>query len=220
MVEQSPERALTNVPAGVRYLHLPHPSDPLGWRKAWALNVGVQAAQAPVVVCHDADILVPVGYAREALRVLAEGAEVAQLGRFLFYLGPSASAQVIASGSLRGAAAPDRVSQNWPGGTIAIRRRTFEEIGGFDEEFVGWGGEDNEFFDRCLSRRFARHAHLPFVHLWHPEQPRKDDPMYREEARIRLEGFLNRDRAARIEVLRRRPIAGSAVPETARPFSR
>ena len=206
VVEQSQESALTSVPEGVRYVHLPHPSDPLAWRKAWALNVGVRTARAPVVVCHDADILVPVGYAREALRVIAEGAEVAQLGRFLFYLGRAATARVVASGSLRGAGAPERVNQNWPGGTIALRRCTFDEIGGFDDEFVGWGGEDNEFFDRCLSRRFLRHAHLPFAHLWHPAQPRKDDPVYREEARIRLEQVLRRDRALRIETLRRRQL--------------
>jgi len=52
-----------------------------------------------------------------------------------------------------------------------------------------------------------------------PRAAAQDDPVYREEARIRLEGFLNRDRAARIEALRRRPTAGSAVPETARPVS-
>jgi GT2 family glycosyltransferase len=109
------------------------------------------------------------------------------------------------------------VNQNWPGGTIAVRRQTFDEIGGFDEEFVGWGGEDNEFFDRCLSRRFWRHAHLPFVHLWHAEQPRKDDPAYREEARIRLERFLQRDRGERIEALRRRVTVGDGVPAPVRP---
>ena len=59
------------------------------------------------------------------------------------------------------------------GGSIALSRRVYEEIGGFDEEFVGWGGEDNEFWDRCLTRRIYPFAYLPLIHLWHELQPGK-----------------------------------------------
>ena len=59
------------------------------------------------------------------------------------------------------------------GGSIAISRQTFFEIGGFDEAFLGWGGEDNEFWDRAQSRRVWPYAYLPFVHLWHELQSGK-----------------------------------------------
>jgi hypothetical protein len=49
-------------------------------------------------------------------------------------------------------------------------------IGGYDESFVGWGGEDNEFWERAQTRRVWPYAYLPIVHLWHPAQPRKQDP--------------------------------------------
>jgi predicted glycosyltransferase involved in capsule biosynthesis len=42
-----------------------------------------------------------------------------------------------------------------------------------DEEFVGWGGEDTEFWDRCQTLRVANHTYMPIVHLWHPSQPGK-----------------------------------------------
>jgi hypothetical protein len=66
------------------------------------------------------------------------------------------------------------VFQNWKGGTIAIRRDAFFELGGFDEGFVDWGGEDDEFYDRCGALTHCRYSYLPFVHLWHrPQQDRK-----------------------------------------------
>jgi hypothetical protein len=46
-------------------------------------------------------------------------------------------------------------------------------MGGFDERFTGWGGEDDEFFDRCRSLNHYGFGHLPFIHLWHPPQAAK-----------------------------------------------
>jgi hypothetical protein len=59
------------------------------------------------------------------------------------------------------------------GGSMAIRADTYRAIGGMDETFVGWGGEDNEFWDRCLTRPTWIWGYEPIVHLWHPSQPHK-----------------------------------------------
>jgi hypothetical protein len=59
------------------------------------------------------------------------------------------------------------------GGSMAITKQAYEEIGGMDEGFVGWGGEDNEFWDRCLTRPTWTWGYEPIVHLWHPSQPLK-----------------------------------------------
>jgi hypothetical protein len=73
------------------------------------------------------------------------------------------------------ATALDAVLQNWKGGTIAIRNSAFFRIGGFDEGFVDWGGEDDEFFDRCQSLNHCVYGFLPFVHQWHEVQPQRLD---------------------------------------------
>jgi hypothetical protein len=39
-----------------------------------------------------------------------------------------------------------------------------------DESFVGWGGEDNEFWERASLRRVWHWGEMPLVHLWHPAQ--------------------------------------------------
>jgi hypothetical protein len=201
VVEQDARAYAVDLPAGVRHVHLPDGGE---WRKSRALNVGVSRARAPIVICHDADILVPDAYARQAREVIESGFEVAQLGRLLFYLDATVSADVIAAGSLQGRQRPLSAKQNWPGGSIVICRSTYLDLGGFDESFTGWGGEDNEFFDRCLSRPFWRYGYLPFVHLWHADQGEKIDVQAREQARTRLEQALCRDRLERIETLRSR----------------
>ena len=35
-------------------------------------------------------------------------------------------------------------------GTVLCPRRAFEAIGGYDELFIGWGGEDDDLYDRLL----------------------------------------------------------------------
>ena len=202
VVEQNQRREVDDLPDGVRYIHLPHPTDAAGWRKSWAFNVGVEAAQADIVVCHDGDILVPQRYAAEVLVRLGKGYEVAHLQRFLFCMGRSDTDAFLQSGVLS-VFTPERVRQNWQGGTVAIRKDAFWRIGGYDERFVGWGGEDNEFYDRCRTISGWHSGYLPFVHLWHESQPEK---MSRDRVANcqRLDSLLKRPADERIIALRAR----------------
>ncbi|MGH9823578.1 MAG: galactosyltransferase-related protein, partial [Blastocatellia bacterium] len=59
------------------------------------------------------------------------------------------------------------------GGSIAIDKEVYFAIGGFDESFVGWGGEDMEFWDRAATRSVWPYGYMPLVHLWHEPQPGK-----------------------------------------------
>ena len=59
---------------------------------------------------------------------------------------------------------------------VAVAREAYLRIGGHDEAFLGWGGEDNEFYDRCRLLRFHPWGYLPFLHLWHAPQPGKVKP--------------------------------------------
>ena len=175
VVEQSAEREVSGLPAAVRVIHVPFPSDPQPWRKSLAFNQGVAAARAGIVVCHDGDIVVPDLYAAEIVRLLVrDGYEVAFPQRFLFDMSAADTDAIVHRTPERlTAVKPESVRQNWRGGTVAIRKTAFQRIGGFDERFVGWGGEDFEFYDRALTLRGYRWGYLPFVHLWHPPQDTK-----------------------------------------------
>ena len=172
VVDQSPVPLIGELPAQVVYRHLSKEGVPSGWHKSWAYNVGARLASGEILVFQDGDICVPQRYGAEVARtILKEGYDAASLQRFLFYLDPQATRQmdVIDHPNLR--QNPERVFQNWKGGTIAVRRDAFFSLGGFDEGFVDWGGEDDEFFDRCSAVRHCRFGFLPFVHLWHRPQP-------------------------------------------------
>ena len=202
VVEQSPVRELVDVPPGVRYLHLAHPEDPLPWRKAWAFNAGVEAASSDIVVCHDADILAPDRYAEEIVnRFQRHDLDVAHFQRFLFCLNRCDTASLL-KGDPVGAVAPERIRQHWQGGTLAIRKSAYGVIGGFDERFVGWTGEDREFFDRCRALNQECEGYLPFIHLWHEPQSTKQGHE-RERNLAHFNQVLMMPRHERIERLRR-----------------
>ena len=200
VVEQSNQsEALEALPTGVRYIHLPHPTGDPGWRKSWAYNEAARIARAPVLVCHDGDIVVPVGYGRALLNTLMRGFDSVHIQRLLFYLDVADSKRVIGSGSLAGCV-PEEIRHNWVGGTLAIRKDAYFSIGGFDERFVNWGGEDVEFFDRCSTLRQCRHGFVPFVHIWHPPQANKSGAG-RVEAATMLKEMLDVPAARRIDSL-------------------
>jgi len=208
VVEQSNKRSVTTLPDGTRYLHLPHPDDPHSWRKSWAYNVGANEARSPLIVCHDADILVPAKYASEILSAFKESSlQAAFMQRFLFCFTQQQTDEFLETAQVPISIAPERVRQNWKGGTLAIRRDAFFEIGGFDETFVDWTGEDLEFYDRCGAISCSRYGYVPFIHLWHPPQPSKSGN--KREANLahtrRVMAVPREDRIKRLMEMRRLP---------------
>jgi hypothetical protein len=76
------------------------------------------------------------------------------------------------------------VTQNLEGVSIAVDRDCYFNLGGHDEAFVGWGGEDNEMFERCRSVALYPFMYLPFIHLHHDPQPGKLQPAGLETKRL------------------------------------
>lgn len=216
VVEHSDEiLTAEHLPTTVKHLHLPHPTRPGEWNKCWAMNTGARLAQGDILVFHDADILCPNNYAQALLDTFAKGAEAAALHRMLFYLNQADSEATTTTHMLQHAHPPTGILHSFEGGTIAIKRNAFFQIGGFDERFIGWGGEDNEFFDRCKMLNFERFGFLPFVHLWHPIQRGRADN--RLSQRI-LETRLSIPRSQRAAELNQRHSGQTSKPHS-QPYS-
>ena len=205
VVDQSPTPLLSALPVPLTYRHLAKEPGAPKWQKTLAYNVGARLVKGSILVFHDGDVCVPIDYARELVECIdGRGFEAASLQRFLFYLSPSDTQHCEVVDGFAGRFTPDSIAQNWKGGTIAITREGFQAIGGFDERFTGWTGEDVEFFDRCLALRHCRNGYLPFVHLWHPPQPSKLGPQRAQNLAF-FQQVMNEPRAQRIQRLRQAP---------------
>lgn len=58
------------------------------------------------------------------------------------------------------------------GGVGLISGHNFYKNNGFDKKFVGWGGEDDNFYNRIYVSGIIKVERLPYklIHLWHPSQ--------------------------------------------------
>jgi hypothetical protein len=167
-------RLAGKLPAWVRHIHTPPPSIDMPYSRSWTFNVGAKHARSPVLVLHDNDMLVPANYAASILEQVRQGYQVVNLKRFIFYLSEQHSRSIFDGKAGITDDAPSSIVQNLEGGgSVAITREGFQQIGGMDESFVGWGGEDNEFWERAQTLKVWPYAWLPIVHLWHSSQPEK-----------------------------------------------
>lgn len=161
------------LPAWVRAIRVEVDED-APYNRSASFNRGAAEARGSLLIFHDNDMLIPARYAAEVARVAAEGYDAIDLKRFLFDLGNTETARVTA-GDMQ-ALQPSAVRQNLRGGSTALSRSCFERIGGFDEEFVGWGGEDNDLWDRAeTAGKSFPGGYLPMLHLHHAPQPGKTD---------------------------------------------
>jgi hypothetical protein len=188
VVEQDTESRLRRrLPAWVRHVYTPTPTPDMPYCRSWAFNVGARSARGALLVLHDNDVLVPVDYANELVERAREGWEVINLKRFIFYLGQNHTQQIFNGEVDVLDHAPEAITQNLEAGaSVAITRDAYARIGGMDEGFVGWGGEDNEFWERAQTLRVWPYGFLPFVHLWHTAQAGKYEAGNPALARYRM----------------------------------
>ena len=129
--------------------------------------------------------------------------------RFLFYFSSDATSRVLNEQRVDciSSYTPEVVKQNWTGGTLAISGDAFFRIGGFDEEFIGWTGEDRQFYDRCQTLHGWFFGYVPFLHLWHPPQIGRVSVEHRAAAWEFTQNKLNTDRQLQIAQNRLRNFA-------------
>ena len=61
-----------------------------------------------------------------------------------------------------------RQLNSFAGGMLIMTRKAFDKIGGWDERFEGWGGEDNAMSHVIYNRLRSKRESLPNYHINHP----------------------------------------------------
>jgi hypothetical protein len=152
--------------------------NPGPFNKAWGFNIAARVARGPVLAFGDADVIAPRAFA-DAVRRCREGQGAVKPYRTIVDLTPEETARVRGGEwelvPTRPADAPrNREGRGehvvFAGGLFVIQRETYLRIGGFDERFLGWGGEDDAMTAK-LERAGVPLAEIgdqPALHLWHP----------------------------------------------------
>lgn len=162
------------VPKECIYHHLPADPQVDGYNKSAAMNAGVRIAQADVVALLDADMIVPErlsAWLTERFDCFPDLAAM-RYARLIFNLDEADSRKMDPQKPLQVPQQIRFVNQNTPM-PLAVRKSAYEEVGGHDEAFVGWGGEDLEFLSRLRTLRCSEGGRVPIVHIWHPFAPQK-----------------------------------------------
>ncbi len=175
VVEQDSQHRLDGMlPSWVYHVFDASPADEDRFNRAKALNLGAAHSRGEVLILHDGDMVVPVDYLSEIRGLCQKGYDVVNTKRFIAYMDQRSSASVFRGNGLSGAMAEQIVSNLRGGGSVGITRSGFQSIGGLDSGFVGWGGEDEEFWDRCRLLEVFDAGYMPLFHLWHRGQPGKN----------------------------------------------
>lgn len=154
------------------------------FNKSLMLNRGAEAAHGRYLVIHDGDLIVAPTYL-ETCRRMGERCAGGRPARLIFYCNQASSERLV-EGVNRNTNAEtlseagvemdglcfEQVVQNTPNPMI-VRRETYFAIGGNDESFVGWGGEDLEFLSRLRTCGTDEFGAEPLIHLWHAPSPKK-----------------------------------------------
>lgn len=163
------------LPSWVDYYFQKSPGGKEGYNRSAAFNYGAKKAKGRILLLHDNDMLIPSTYCKDIVNIINQGYDVVNPKRFIYYLGKLHTEKVIRSDSKISIDTPEYIVQNLEaGGSVAITREGFLQIGGMDEAFIGWGGEDNEFWWRCASLNRWIWGFSPVIHLWHNSQPLKE----------------------------------------------
>ena len=160
-------------PLADHYVHL---SGSGLFNKSWTLNVGVRhtLGVARTLCLLDADILVDREFlARNHARFADPGHDAHLPHTEMLSLDAPASDHVIAARCGRGsgdvplAGARGLLLRDVPGACLWLRPALFTAVGGFDERYRGWGGEDEDMLYRVASAGSVVQFDDVFVHLAH-----------------------------------------------------
>lgn len=172
VVEEAEEPIYKNLcPKGTTYIYIPRLPGKQ-FNKSKALNAGAKAAKSNILLLQDSDVLVPTCFAAQIKQRFDLGWEILKPMRFIFHLSQEESMKVQQTEQINLDTLSD-IQQNNPGISTALTKSVYCEVGGHDESFEGWGGEDLEFLDRLEGRKFFKGSFLWGIHLWHPPAPKK-----------------------------------------------
>jgi glycosyltransferase involved in cell wall biosynthesis len=144
IIEQGIESLLPKQKVDLEYKYI-FLHNPLPFNKSWALNVAWKEAKFDNIVFGDADNLIDCNYIVKALEELSEWEMISPHMRLvdLDVLESQMDNDQIFKIDRPGRGETDHQKMTLCGAMTIFKKSSLEKIGGWPEEFIGWGAEDD-----------------------------------------------------------------------------
>jgi predicted glycosyltransferase involved in capsule biosynthesis len=173
VVEQDENSKIENL--NLRCQHIFVKSE-MPYNRSWAFNIGLKYAKSEIIVFGDSDLIMNPDDFINGLKAMNEY-EMVSPYHSVVDLTPEESnmdLQSIVNINRPGRGETDNQKINISGGIAIFRRDAILKIGGWSEDFIGWGGEDD--FQTIKVNHFLKWVELKArcYHLYHQRsQPDK-----------------------------------------------
>lgn len=149
------------------------------FNKSKAINIGVMNSKNNFICMNDVDMIMQDGYLERICKVLKIN-EVGNMGKDIYYLD---EIPVNDNFIFSGRQWSDGARFHFHGGNVFFRKDAFLRIGGMDENFVGHGSEDSEFYLRA--KRATKFYDIREMFLLHMPHPQTNDDWHENERYFR-----------------------------------
>jgi hypothetical protein len=166
LVEQDKHSKISHLNLNCRHIFL---KTKQSYNRSWAFNVATKNAKSGIIVFGDSDIIMDPNKFIESLRNL-EKFDMVSPYKSVLDLTPEESNLPLTELykiNKSGRGEHDNQKINPCGGIVMYRADAINKIGGWCEDFIGWGGEDD--FEFIKSSSFLTWTEMPnkCYHLYH-----------------------------------------------------
>lgn len=162
----------------IQYFHLPGPSP---FNRSWSINYAYKKFKKNTdryLFFTDLDLVFPPNFWKSSFEIL--GSRHAILIPLVYYVRQEASDTLACYEDLS-----KQKENSWRqffGGACLLDPHLFERIRGFDESYVGWGAEDNDFINRIqfVGADVIKTSNIEVMHLDHPRTGESNEELVRK----------------------------------------
>lgn len=166
LVEQDKHSKISHLNLRCKHIFI---KSTMPYNRSWAFNIGLKHSNSNIIVCGDSDLVMNPNDFIKGLQALSEY-EMVSPYHSVVDLNPQESnlpLEQVVQINRAGRGETDNQKINISGGIAIFRRDSLLKIGGWNEDFIGWGGEDD--YQTMKVKHFLKHTELQArcFHLYH-----------------------------------------------------
>ena len=142
------------------------------FNRSAARNAGVEKSNSEISVIIDADNYIPINQIHNAIKVAKRSNSLVKPFTWFGYLTEESTDLFYEIYNSVIDFEPTYIQppqKDFTGGAYVMKKSLWKKLGGMDEEFIGWGAEDDAFHLLCKSRGLPiRYVEGYDYHLYHP----------------------------------------------------